>query len=152
MTKLPLALLLLLTLPSAAHAQTPCTLSRQVYTCDQASFRAALASAHTIAVEARPRDRVSPPQLKELIVALGKTVAPAGSSADLTFSIIPLDNTGINVGPSGTDLASLRVYGPSTSGAQGEILWAETFSGQPDMTWPSVVHALIQQFRARAAK
>jgi hypothetical protein len=152
MTKLPLAFLLLLPVPAVAYAQTPCTLAKQVYTCDQASFRAALASAHTIAVEGRPRDRVSPPQLKELVLALGKTAVPAGSSADLTFSIIPLDNTGINVGPSGTDLASLRVYGPSTSGTQGEVLWAETFSGQPDMTWPSVVHALIQQFRARAAK
>lgn len=148
----PIALLLaaVAAIPTGLHAQspTPCTLAKQVYTCDQASFRAALAQAHAIAVEARPRDRVATSQLRDLVIALGKTVA---SPADLTFSLVPLDNTGVNIGPTGTELASLRIYAPGASAKQGDLLWAETFSGQPDMTWPTVVHAVIQQFRTRLA-
>jgi hypothetical protein len=67
----------------------------------------------------------------------------------LTFLLIPVDPDGIVIGPADRELATLRVYGPGADGQHGPRLWAETFSGQPGMPWPSVVHALIVQFQGR---
>ena len=151
---LPGLLLLAALLPGAnAQATDPspgCTLSKQGYVCDKASFHRMLRHSQTIAIDASPRDRIARKQLTELIVALGKT--PAEGPADLTFALTPPDPAGVNIGPSDQDLATLRVYGPSNDGKPGNLLWAETFKGQPDLRWPTVVHALIQQFQTEFAK
>jgi hypothetical protein len=148
-------LLLFAALLPAAGAQTTdsapgCTLSKQGYICDKASFHRLLKHSQTIAIDASPRDRIARKQLAELIVALGKS--PTDGPADLTFALTPPDPAGVNIGPSDQELATLRVYGPSTDGKPGNLLWAETFRGQPDMRWPSAVHALMQQFQAEFAK
>lgn len=124
---------------------TPCTLHKQVYTCDKASFAATLKRAKTIAIETQPRDHAAPAQLKELIASLGKTLAP--DTADLTIRITRTESTGIYVGPAGAALATLSVYGQASVDGRGPLLWLETFTGQPDMRWPSIVHATIQQFQ-----
>ena len=125
-----------------------CTLARQLYTCDRAQFQPILAAAFTVQVEASPRDRVAAAKLRDLAVALGKTVAPLDSQADLLFSLVPLPTDGVLIGPAGTELAVLRIYGPPVNGARGNLVWAETYFGQADRSWPTVVQALIQQFRA----
>ena len=145
-----LAALLLTANAQATDPDPGCTLSKQGYICDRASFHRMLKHSQTIAIDASPRDRIARKQLSELIVALGKS--PAESTADLTFALTPPDPDGVNIGPSDQDLAILRVYGPTVDGKRGNLLWAETYRGQPDMRWPSVVHALIQQFQTDFGK
>ena len=150
---LPALLLLAALLPASAQTADPdagCTLSKQGYVCDRASFHRMLRHSQTIAIEASPRDQSARKQLSELIIALGKS--PAEGTADLTFALTPPDPDGVNIGPSDQDLAILRVYGPTVDGKRGNLLWAETYRGQPDMRWPSVVHALIIQFQGTFAK
>ena len=131
------------------RAQTEgCTLRKQVYTCDRAQFQPVLAAATTVQIEAAARDRVAAAKLRDLVVSLGKSVVPEGGQGDLVFSLVRLESDGVLVGPAGTELAVLRVYGPSVNGARGNLLWAETLFGQPDMTWPVVVQSVIDQFRA----
>jgi hypothetical protein len=144
------ATLLTASLSPKSHAQTPdvgCTLNKDVYTCDKSGFVKSLKSATTIAVDTQGTDHASGPQLKDLIRKLGKT--PESGPADLTFLLIPLPSDGMYVGPSGSELATLRVYGPAPQGERGRLLWAETYIGQADLPWPSVVHALIQQFQTK---
>jgi len=145
-TLLPVAILLALLCPAVLIAQsTPCTLHKQTYTCDKASFAAALKRAKTIAIETQPRDHAAPAQLKDLVLSLGKTVAP--DTADLTFRLTRTESSGVYVGPTSAALATLSVYGQAPDGSRGPLLWLETFTGQPDMRWPSIVHATIQQFQ-----
>jgi hypothetical protein len=145
-----LLLLVLAASPIAAKAQTPgCTLAKGVYTCDRASFQRTLKEAKTVAIEVRPRDRMARAQMKELVETLGKTVQPAEAPADLVFALTPDDFDGIVIGPADRELGSLRVYAPGVDGQHGALLWGETFRGQPDMPWPSVVHMLIVQFQGR---
>ena len=146
--------------PGVARAQSPagCTLQKQVYTCDRAAFREALAKAATAQVDpiAAGRDRMAAAKLRELIATLGKAAPPEGRPADLSFSLIPVDSAGVLVGPAGVELAVLRVYGPpagrsdgaDAGAARGTLLWAESFMGQPDMSWPATVQATINQFHA----
>jgi hypothetical protein len=148
-----LLLLLLPASPIAAGGQTPgCTLARGVYTCDRASFQRTLKEAKTVAIEVGPRDRMARTQVKELVEALGKTAEPAESAADLTFVLAPADPDGVVIGPADQELGSLRIYAPGVEGQHGALLWGETFKGQPDMPWPSVVHMLIVQFQGRFEK
>lgn len=135
-----------------AHAQKvepdhSCTLNKDVYTCDRDSFIKSLKAATTVAVDTQGTDHTSPSELKKLIYKLNKTPQQIGS--DLTFLLIPMPNDGINVGFSGTELATLRVYGPAPQGVRGQLLWVETFTGTADLPWPAVVHNLIQQFYAK---
>jgi hypothetical protein len=146
------AIFLIASLSTKMLAQTPtadvgCTLKKDVYTCDRNSFVTSLKSATTIAVETQGTDHTTGPQLRELIHKLGKTAQTA--PADLTFLLIPVASDGMYVGPSGSELATLRVYGPSPEGQRGRLLWAETYIGQADMPWPAIVHALIQQFQTK---
>ena len=145
----PMTILMAALSTAPVHAQavspTPCALRKQVYTCDKASFAAALKQARTIAIETQPRDYAAPAQLKELVASLGKTLAP--DTADLTFRITRTESTGIYVGPAGAALATLSIYGQAPDGSRGSLVWLETFIGQPDMRWPSIVHATIQQFQ-----
>lgn len=144
---LPIALLLAALSPvTVVSAQTPCTLSKQVYTCDKASFAAVLKRSRTAAIEFQPRDHAAPAQLKDLVTSLNKTLASDPSTADLTFRLTRTESSGISVGPAGAPLATLSVYGPAVDGHRGPLLWLETFTGQPDLLWPSIAHATVQQF------
>ncbi|HMF64774.1 MAG TPA: hypothetical protein VK608_11855 [Edaphobacter sp.] len=145
----PMAILLAALSPVTTSAQTisstPCTLNKQVYTCDEASFASTLKQARTIAIEAQPRDQAAAAQLKQLVTSLGKTLAP--DTADLTFRLTRTEPSGVYIGPAGAPLAILSVYAQAADGSRGPLLWLETFTGQPDMRWPSIIHATIQQFQ-----
>jgi hypothetical protein len=134
-------------LQAQTSASTGCVLNKDVYTCDPHIFKKSLDSAKTVTIETRQTDHISEPQLKDLAHALGKRTKAA--PADLTFVISPASSTGIYIGPAGSELATLRIYGPGSNGQHGDLLWAETLTGQPDLTWPAIVHALIQQFQAK---
>ncbi len=136
---------------SAQEDLGSCTLRDHVYTCDGAAFQKALANATTVSVQAHNADGVARAQLRELVTSkLGKAVAPNGSSADLVFLLIPVGDAGeINYNSSRADLGTLRIYTAASDGSPAHLLWAETFSGPPDMPWPAVVRGLIQQFESR---
>ena len=128
-----------------------CTLDKQVYTCDWAAFVQRLDKAHTVEIESQRIDRFTAKQLRQLAAALGKSVAADGQSGDLTFLLIPMQSTGVHIGPGGEPLATLRIYAASAETPRGTLLWAETYTGQPDRPWPATVHALIAQFQNRFA-
>jgi hypothetical protein len=136
-----------------ASNEQGCTLEKQVYTCDWAAFVQRLDKAHTVAVETESSvDRFTAKQLRELAEELGKTVAPEDQLGDLTFLLIPMQSTGVHIGPAGEPLATLRIYASLPGAPRGTLLWAETYTGQPDRPWPATVHALIQQFQDRLQK
>ena len=156
-----LAALLLSLLAPRAHAQAApaasqtagCTLTNKVYTCSRMTFQKILTDARSINLEVRSMDRNGRSQLEALASELGKSVAGPGQPADLTFALVPVDTDGVKIGPSGSQLASLNVYGSGgTEGAHGRLIWSETYTGQADMRWPAIVHALLQQFRAEFDK
>jgi hypothetical protein len=139
-----------------AGAQTAneqgCTLVKDVYTCDWPAFVQRLDKAHTVGIETQQIDRFTAKQLRELVGELGKTVAPEDQLGDLTFLLIPMQSTGVHIGPGGEPLATLRIYASLPGTPRGKLLWAETYTGQPDRPWPSTVHSLIQQFQNRLQK
>jgi hypothetical protein len=159
--KLPIGLpLLALTLfaalvltPSTALAQAnstpPCSLEKHVYTCDGASFQKQLANAKNVGIETHSIDRFAQSQLTNLLTKkLGKTLVSEGSPADLIFLILPLGGEGVNVTPGETGVGTLRVYSVNPNNTRAELLWAEVFTGQEDLPWPTVVNGLILQFRS----
>jgi hypothetical protein len=129
-----------------------CTLEKQVYTCDWQTFVRRLNKAKSVSIEAHQIDRFTARQLRELVGELGKSVAPDGQQGDLTMLLIPTESTGVHIGPSGERLATLRIYAPLPGAPRGTLLWAETYTGQPDRPWPMTVHALIEQFKDRVQK
>src|ERR1700722_2103922 len=130
---LPITILPAAVSPVTISAQTisftPCTLNKQVYTCDEASFAATLKQARTIAIEAQPREQAADAQLEQLVASLGKTLAPG--TANLTFRLTRTESSGIYIGPAGAPLAALSVYAQTADGGRGTLLWLETFTGQP---------------------
>ena len=142
-------------LSAGAQETTPaagCTLHKDVYTCNLNAFRARLADAHTVAIETQANDRFTATQLRNLTRELGKKVATSDEAADLTFLVIPTETPAIQFGPAGQTLATLRIYAPAQGSGHGALLWAETWTGQPDRPWPAIVHELIGQFQARLAQ
>ncbi len=139
----------------AASAQKPvapdagCMLHKDTYTCNWPSFQQAFDRAHTVALQTGHLARSPAAQLRKLITELGKTEAPEGQPADLTFAVAPVDPNGVDFGPMDHDLARLKVYAAGTSSAHGTLLWAETYRGQGDRPWPAEVHALLTQFQDR---
>jgi hypothetical protein len=129
-----------------------CTLVKDVYTCDWQAFVQRVDKAHTVAIETQQIDRFTARQLRELAEQIGKTVAPEDQPGDLTFLLIPLQPTGVHIGPAGEPLATLRIYASAPGTPRSKLLWAETYTGQPDRPWPATVHALIQQFHDRLQK
>jgi len=129
-----------------------CTLDKHVYTCDWRAFVRRLDKAHTVAIETQQIDRFTARQLRDLVGAIGKSVTPQDQLGDLTMLLIPLQPTGIHLGPGGEPLATLRIYESAPGTPRGTLLWAETYTGQPDRPWPATVHALIQQFQDRLQK
>jgi hypothetical protein len=128
-----------------------CVLDHSTYICSFGGFHHAFHRSKSIAIEATPRDRAALAQLNDLVVALNRTVAPAGQG-DLIFAVLPVDHGGVIIGPGDVDMATLRIYEQGPEGTHGEMLWAETYRGQGDRPWPATVHALIQQFQERMAK
>jgi hypothetical protein len=136
----------------SAQQGAGCTLEKQVYTCDWQAFMHRLEKAQSISVETQSMDRFTARQLRQLAGELGKSVSPDSQQGDLTFLLIPMQSTGVHIGPSGEPLATLRIYAPEPGSPRGKLLWAETYTGQPDRPWPSTVHALIEQFHDRIQK
>jgi hypothetical protein len=136
----------------AADTSAGCTLENHVYTCNKASFEKVLNAAQTASIDVSPRDRVARAQLGNLVTSLGKALQPGNASANLIFSLAPVDpNGGVTIGPAEREIGSLLVYAAGPDGMKGVLLWAETFKGHLDTPWPAVVHALISQFSARFA-
>jgi hypothetical protein len=132
-----------------SYSVAGCSQVRGRYQCDQAAFVKVLTNARTIAVATQPFDRNGEKQLTELAKQLGKTAASA--NADLVFRLERIDpENSLYYGPNGRDLAALRVYSHGSQAAHGPLIWTETFTGQPDMPWPTVVHQIIQQFKTDA--
>ena len=130
------------------HAQlTPCTKVKYQYTCDKAQLTELLKDAKFIAIESHPLNKVSETALAHLVQDLGKSVQP--DSPDLTFTLSPADPDDIYIGPNDRELATLRVYSRSPQGKHGQLLWVESFIGQPDMQWLMVVRGTIQQFKSK---
>lgn len=126
-----------------------CVQQKGSYLCNWSSFKTVFDRARTVAVEVSPMDRPTVRQVDTLIGRLGKTRAAEGGSGDLVFLVMPIEPTGVNIGPMDHDVATLRVYAPSNGSAHGTLLWAETLRGQGDRPWPSEVHVLLGQFEGR---
>jgi len=134
----------------AQSANEPgCTLEKQVYTCNWQAFLPRLEKAKTVSIETQQIDRFTARQLRELAGELGKSVAADGEPGDLTMLLVPLESTGVHIGPAGEPLATLRIYAQLPGAPRGTLLWAETYTGQPDRPWPMTVHALVDQFKDR---
>lgn len=149
---LAFASLLLTACPQAQQTVAPdegCALQRGEYHCDWSQLRLAFDRAHTVAVRTDPMDRATLRQLHTLVDQLGKTPAMPDQSPDLTFMLVPVEPTGVNLGPGDHDLATLRVYAPVAGSERGALLWVETLRGQGDRPWPAQAHLLIEQFQAR---
>lgn len=129
-----------------------CTLEKQVYTCNWQAFVPRLEKAKTVTIETQQIDRNTTRQLRELVGELGKSVTHEGEQGDLTMLLIPMQSTGVHIGPAGEPLATLRIYAPLPGAPRGTLLWAETYTGQPDRPWPMTVHALIEQFKDRVQR
>ena len=82
----------------------------------------------------------------------GRRSRPEDQLGDLTFLLIPMQSTGVHIGPGGEPLATLRIYASLPGTPRGTLLWAETYTGQPDRPWPATVHTLIEQFHDRLQK
>jgi hypothetical protein len=122
----------------------PCTEQGNTYSCDRHTFQQLLGTAKTIAIQVPRRDQTSFKQLQQLAASLGKTVQP--ESADLTFVLAsPPDPDGFYSGPSDRQLASIRIYYKATSSNPGQLIWTESYFGQPDTPWPTAAHAVIEQ-------
>ena len=135
-----------------AQQSAGCTLEKQVYTCDWQAFVQRLDKARSVSIETQSIDRFTERQLRELAGELGKSVAVGEEQGDLTFLVIPLQSTGVHIGPAGEALATLRIYAPAPGDPRGRLLWAEVYKGDPDRPWPATVHALIEQFHDRIQK
>ena len=140
------------TAAAQAGSEAGCTLEKQIYTCNWQAFESRLNATHTVTIETGRMDHFAAAQLRNLAAEMGKSVVKTGEPADLTFLLIPIEPTGVHLGPSGEPLATLRIYAPGRGTTRGTLLWAETYKGDPDRPWPAVVEALIEQFRARLGK
>ena len=145
----PFVLCLAIFIAPAATSQaasTPeCSIERGYYQCNRAAFLKTFNEAKTVAAESRPFDQGTTKSLSRLAVPLHKTVV--SDSADLTFVLIKTQAEGIFYSPSQRELASFLVYSRDPQGAGRQIIWIETFEGEPEMVWPIVVFNIIRQFK-----
>jgi hypothetical protein len=147
----------LLAVPASAQNESTeslsagCILKDHVYTCDGVAFQKALANAKTAAIQTHNTDGIGRARLTELLTTkLGKAIASADNPADIVFLLTPIDQQGNVISNQGDDvLGTLRIYSAAANGAAEHLLWAETFTGPPDMPWPMVVRGLIAQFQSR---
>jgi hypothetical protein len=134
----------------SATAQTqievhPCTEHGNTYNCDRHTFDQLLQSTRTISIEVPRLAPGSYKQLQQLATSLGKTVQP--DSADLTLILTRPDPNGVYFGPSDRKLATIDIYYKASSSSPGQLIWSESYFGQPDTPWPTASHAVIEQFR-----
>jgi hypothetical protein len=127
-----------------------CTLKDHVYRCDGATFQQALANVKNVTVQTHNADGVGRAKLTTFVTTkLGKTIASPDASPDLVFLLLPFDQQGNIVSNQGDrELGTLRIYSALRDGKPGHLLWAESFSGPPDMPWPMVVRGLILQLES----
>jgi hypothetical protein len=157
----PSVLLLALSsfLPLSALAQAPgtgledlpaCTLQGRNYRCSKPNLQQVLAAAHTVALVSQPANHASDAALASLAKALDKTVVLASSqqTADLTLRLTPIEPAGVSVGMGATDLAMLNIFLAAPGDPTHKLLWSETYNGDPNLPWPSVVNALTRQFKS----
>ena len=133
----------------AAATTPPCTLEKHVYTCNGPAFQKQLEGAKTVSLQTHSIDKFALAQLTTLITKkLGKTIVPEGSPSELIFLLIPVGGEGMNINSNDAGLATLRVYSVTPGNTAGDLIWAEVFTGQEDLPWPTVVNSLILQFRS----
>jgi len=133
----------------AVPAQAPasgCSRDKGYYFCNKSQFTTALKNAGIVSIETHPFNQISTKALEDLARGLGKSVQ--SDSAQLTFVLAPGDAEGLYFGPNDRELARLSVFSRGPKGELGQLIWVESFIGQPDMSWPVVVRGLIQQFKA----
>jgi hypothetical protein len=153
------AVLVLVAVPVPGNAQaspTPdqpaCTLEGKDYICSKSGLQSALASAHTVATASQPANRASDAVLASLVTKyLGKTLWSPGaeSPADLTIRLTPIEPAGVNMGNSSVALAMINIFAPLDGNPLGRLIWSETYTGSPDLPWPSVANAVSRQLRSR---
>jgi hypothetical protein len=137
-------------LAQAAIPETACVLQKDIYLCDWHNFRNAFDAVKTISVQSEAMDAHTDVELRRLADQLGKNVvARTDEPADLTFLMIPLNKSGLYIGPGEENLGTLRIYAGRTTNEPGVLVWAETYRGTKDIPWPSVEYYLMQQFKAR---
>ena len=122
-----------------------CVVNDRVRTCNWEGFKQLLSAATTAAVEAPAMERFTDNDLRDLAKKLGKRVVGGDDHADLTFEVVSADQDAIVFGPSDRNLAELRVYAGGSDRAP--LVWVETYRGQGDEPWPSIVGAVVMQFQ-----
>ncbi|MGA2249638.1 hypothetical protein [Terracidiphilus sp.] len=122
-----------------------CTEHGNTYDCDRHTFDQLLRTAKTISIQVPRLAAGTSKQLQQLAASLGKTVQP--DSADLAFVLTSPDPSGVYFGPSDRKLATINVYYKASSSNPGQLIWSESYFGQPDTPWPTAAHAVIEQFR-----
>ena len=141
------------TAPQAAHsnlADLPaCTLQGRNYLCSKPNLQQAISLASTVRIVSQPANHASDAALSSLAQTLGKAVLAGDQShADLTLRLTPIEPAGVTVGTGTVDLAMLNIFVAAPGDPTAKLLWSETYNGDPDMPWPSVVRALTRQFKS----
>lgn len=135
---------------SSAIAQTQvevhaCAKHGETYNCDRSSLDQVLRITKTASIQVPPLNAASLKQLQQLATSLGKAVQ--SDPADITFVLTNPDPNDVYFGPSGRKLATIDVYYKASASDPGQLIWTESYYGQPDTPWPTAVHAVIEQFR-----
>ena len=135
----------------ASKPNTPgCTLQGRNYICSRPDLERSLGSARTVAIVSQPANHASDAALTSLAVkSLNKVLWSPGSEApaDLTIRLTPIEPAGVSVGLNSVDLAMLNIFAPADGNPLGRLLWSETYSGSPDLPWPTVANAITRQLR-----
>ena len=155
---LPCALLSLLAASStypqtvATPGDTHCRPVRDsVYECNREAFQRRLQHARTMRVDTDRLDLYAAGELRRIAPNLGLTAVSGEQKPDLIFDLSAVDHSGrIDFGPADIPLATLSVYDPAKGSGRRSLIWVETFIGQQDRPWPSVVTGLLQQFQDHA--
>ncbi len=140
------------TAPTTSLADLPaCTLQGRNYVCSKPALQQALAAAHTVSLVSQPANHASDAALNSLAKSLDKSIVPGTEAqpADLTIRLTPIEPAGVSVGTATVDLAMLNIFIAIPGNPSAKLLWSETYNGNADMPWPSVVHALTRQFKGR---
>ena len=124
-----------------------CTLQGKNYLCSKPALQQALAAAHTVSLVSQPANHASDAALASLAKSLDKSIV--AGPADLTLRLTPIEPAGVSVGANTVDLAMLNIFLAAPGDPTSKLLWSETYNGDPDMPWPSIVRALTRQFKAR---
>ncbi|MGI4758162.1 MAG: hypothetical protein ACRYGF_15105 [Janthinobacterium lividum] len=121
------------------------------YRCNRDEFQRSLAAAHTVRIDTDRLDLFAAKRVREMLQSLGKTVVEQGQRSDLIFDLAPVDRSGrVDLSPAEVALATLTVYVPANGTGKRSRVWVETFDGQTDRPWPSVVIDLLKKFQKDA--